>query len=90
MKNPADSPLTIEAYLHDAVMQFRRSSGLTGPMRLTDRRVATVLEAKLRKMIGTKPNYCRPEIVFDRDNVVALEAEEMRAAGHARYTAFGA
>ncbi|KRP85947.1 hypothetical protein AOQ73_36320 [Bradyrhizobium pachyrhizi] len=44
------------------------------------RQVTAILEAELRKIIGTKPNYCRPEIIFDRDNVVALE-EEMRAAG---------
>jgi hypothetical protein len=31
VEKPVDSPLTIPAYLHDAVMQLPRSSGLTGP-----------------------------------------------------------
>ncbi|TKV78924.1 DUF4102 domain-containing protein [Bradyrhizobium elkanii] len=44
------------------------------------RQVTAILEAELRKIIGAKPNYCRPEIVFDRDNVVVLE-EATRAAG---------
>ncbi|MET4235566.1 integrase [Bradyrhizobium sp. LA6.10] len=44
------------------------------------RLVAAILEAELRKIIGTKPNYCRPEIAFDRDNVVTLEQQQAAVA----------
>ncbi|MGY3036135.1 integrase [Bradyrhizobium sp. USDA 4354] len=41
------------------------------------RRVATILEAELRNIIGVKPNFCRPEIVFDRDNIVPMEGQKI-------------
>ncbi|WP_158228790.1 integrase family protein [Bradyrhizobium sp. Y36] len=44
------------------------------------RRVAAILEAELRKIVGTKPNFCKPELAFDRDNVVAI-AEQIAVAG---------
>lgn len=44
------------------------------------RLVAATLEAELRKIIGTKPSYCRPKIVFDRDNVVAIEEQQVAEA----------
>ncbi|RXG97349.1 tyrosine-type recombinase/integrase [Bradyrhizobium zhanjiangense] len=44
------------------------------------RQVAAILEAELRKIIGARPNYCRPEIVFDRDNVVAIDQQEIAVA----------
>lgn len=44
------------------------------------RLVATILEAELRKIIGVKPNFCRPEIVFDRDNVVPIEEQKIAVA----------
>lgn len=45
------------------------------------RQVATILELELRKIIGTNPNYCRPEIVFDRDNVVTIDQPGIAVAG---------
>lgn len=45
------------------------------------RQVAAILESELRKIIGTKPNYCRPEIVFDRDNVVAMDQPGVAVTG---------
>jgi len=44
------------------------------------RQVATTLEAELRKIIGAKPEYVGPEIVFDRDNVVAFQSIDARNA----------
>lgn len=44
------------------------------------RLVASILETELRKIIGTKPNYCRPEIVFDRNNVVTIDPPEIAVA----------
>jgi integrase len=41
------------------------------------RRVVAILEAELRKIIGVKPNFCRPEIVFDRDNVVSMKEQKI-------------
>lgn len=45
------------------------------------RQVAAILESELRKIIGIKPNYCRPEIVFDRDNVVAMDQPGIAVTG---------
>ncbi|MCJ9730546.1 integrase family protein [Bradyrhizobium sp. PRIMUS42] len=44
------------------------------------RQVATILEAELRKIIGTRSNYCRREIVFDRDNIVSIEEQTIAVA----------
>lgn len=44
------------------------------------REVATILEAELRKIIGTKPQYASPEIIRDRDNVVAFQNLNVRNA----------
>ncbi|MCA1542263.1 integrase family protein [Bradyrhizobium sp. NBAIM32] len=44
------------------------------------RLVASILEAELRKIIGVKPNFCRPEIVFDRDNIVPIEEQKVAVA----------
>lgn len=44
------------------------------------RLVAAILEAELRKIVGTNPNYCAPEIVFDRDNVVVIEEQKIAGA----------
>jgi len=44
------------------------------------RGVASILEAELRKIIGVKPNFCRPEIVFDRDNIVPIEEQKIAVA----------
>ncbi|RTE92810.1 integrase family protein [Bradyrhizobium sp. LVM 105] len=44
------------------------------------RRVAIILETELRNIIGVKPSFGRPEIVFDRDNVVSVERQEAAIA----------
>ncbi|OSI26577.1 tyrosine-type recombinase/integrase [Bradyrhizobium canariense] len=44
------------------------------------RTVVAILEAELRKIIGTRPNYSRPEIVFDRDNVLPIEEQNIAVA----------
>jgi integrase len=44
------------------------------------RSVAAILEVELSKIIGTRPNYCRPEIVFDRDNVVTIDGQGIAVA----------
>ncbi|WP_407122399.1 tyrosine-type recombinase/integrase [Bradyrhizobium sp. STM 3561] len=44
------------------------------------RRVTEILEAELRKIVGVKPNFSRPEIVFDRDNVVPIEEQQIAVA----------
>ncbi|OSJ12264.1 hypothetical protein BST63_28420 [Bradyrhizobium canariense] len=44
------------------------------------RTVVAILEAELRKIIGARPNYSRPEIVFDRDNVLPIEEQNIAVA----------
>jgi integrase len=44
------------------------------------RLVASILDAELRKIVGTRPNHSRPEIVFDRDNVGAIEEQKIAVA----------
>ncbi len=45
------------------------------------REVTTILESELRKIIDTRPEYVRPETVFDRDNVVAFQNVNALKAG---------
>jgi len=44
------------------------------------RAVATILEAELRRIVGSRPHSTAPENIFDQTNIVAFE-EKMRVTG---------